>query len=68
MMVMALGETCWNNKLIVHFCTPDEALVVQNKLSFYIQILSQFVEPPSDTLLRIHLRLYGVLVAQNKFS
>jgi hypothetical protein len=35
----------------VHFCTPDDSLVVRNKLSF-IQILSQFVKPPSDTLLR----------------
>jgi hypothetical protein len=40
---MALGETR------VHFCTPDDALVVRNILSFY---LSQFVKPPSDTLLR----------------
>jgi hypothetical protein len=34
----------------VHFCTPDDALVVRNILSFYIKILSQFVKPPSDTL------------------
>jgi hypothetical protein len=34
----------------VHFCTPDDALVVRNILSF-IKILSQFVKPPSDTLL-----------------
>jgi hypothetical protein len=39
MMVMALGET-------VHFCTPDDALVVRNILGLYIQILSQFVKPP----------------------
>jgi hypothetical protein len=32
------------------FCTPDDALVVRNILSFYIQILSQFVKPPSETL------------------
>jgi hypothetical protein len=37
--------------------TPDDALVVQNILSFYLYILfiiiySQFVKPPSDTLLR----------------
>jgi hypothetical protein len=30
----------------------DNALVVQNIFSFYIQILSQFVKPPRDTLLR----------------
>jgi hypothetical protein len=41
----------------VHFCTPDDALVVRNILSFYTllsfyTILSQFVKPPSDTLLR----------------
>jgi hypothetical protein len=36
----------------VHFCTPDDALVLRNILSFYIQILSQFVKPPSDTLFR----------------
>jgi hypothetical protein len=38
-MVMALGETCWNKEegyhLAVHFCTPDDALVVRNILSFY---------------------------------
>jgi hypothetical protein len=32
--------------------TPEDALVVRNILSFYIQILSQFVKPPRDTLLR----------------
>jgi hypothetical protein len=31
--------------------TPDDALVVWNILSFYTQIQSQFVKPPSDTLL-----------------
>jgi hypothetical protein len=36
----------------LHLCTPDDALVVRNILSFYKQILSKFVKPPSDTLLR----------------
>jgi hypothetical protein len=39
-------------KIIVNFCTPDNAVVARNILSFYIQILSQFVKPPSDTLRR----------------
>jgi hypothetical protein len=30
----------------------NDALVVRNILSFYLQILSQFVKPPSDTLFR----------------
>jgi hypothetical protein len=30
----------------------DDALVVRNILSFYIQILSQFLKPPGETLLR----------------
>jgi hypothetical protein len=30
----------------------DDALLVRNILSFYRQILPQFVKPPSDTLLR----------------
>jgi hypothetical protein len=30
----------------VHFCTPDDALVARNILSFYIQIFSRFVKPP----------------------
>jgi hypothetical protein len=35
----------------VHLCIPDDAhAVVRNILSFYIQILSQFVKPPSDTV------------------
>jgi hypothetical protein len=40
--------------MTVHFCTPDGALVVRNILSFLYtyNILSQFVKPPSDTLLR----------------
>jgi hypothetical protein len=38
------------NHFALHFCTPDDALVVRN--IFYIQILSQFVKPPCDTLLR----------------
>jgi hypothetical protein len=33
-----------------HFRTPDGALVVRNILSFYTQILSQYVQPPSYTL------------------
>jgi hypothetical protein len=33
---------------VVHFCTPDDALVGRNILSFYITILSQFVKPTSD--------------------
>jgi hypothetical protein len=33
-------------QLVVHFCTADDALVVQN--IFYILILSQFVKPPSE--------------------
>jgi hypothetical protein len=42
----------------VHFCTPDDALVVRNVLSFfYIQNLSQFVKSPSDTLLRDFTKL-----------
>jgi hypothetical protein len=35
----------------VHISTPDDTLVLRNILSFFIQILSQFVKP-SDTLLR----------------
>jgi hypothetical protein len=34
---------------VVHFCTPDD---VRNILSIIYKILSQFVKPPSDTLLR----------------
>jgi hypothetical protein len=34
----------------VHFCTPENALLVWNILSFKYKILSQFVKPPSDTL------------------
>jgi hypothetical protein len=41
------------NSLGVFFCTPDDALVVRNILSFHIQIPSQFVKSPSDTLLRL---------------
>jgi hypothetical protein len=42
-----------NGFLLVHFCTPDDdGLVEQNILSFLYKILSQFVKPPSDTLLR----------------
>jgi hypothetical protein len=44
----------------VHFCTPDDALVVRNILSFYIHILSQFVKPPSDTLLRYLVEDYWI--------
>jgi hypothetical protein len=37
----------------VHRGTPDDALVVRNILSFYIQTLYQFVKPPSsDTIFR----------------
>jgi hypothetical protein len=39
-------------KLTVNFRTPDDALVVAKYIQFYIQILSQFVKPPRDTLLR----------------
>jgi hypothetical protein len=46
------NELCSTEMNLVHFCTPDDALVVRNILSFYSQILSQFVKPPSDTLLR----------------
>jgi hypothetical protein len=49
MTAMALGET-----FSVHFRTPDNALVMPNIMSFYIQTLSQFVKPPSDTLLRYY--------------
>jgi hypothetical protein len=38
---------------IVHFCTPDDALVARNILSFYIRILFQFVKPPSDNYNRL---------------
>jgi hypothetical protein len=48
MMVMALGETCLNNEDV----TPDDGVVCRNILSFCKQILSLFVKPPSDTLLR----------------
>jgi hypothetical protein len=46
-------ETLPSDELVimVQFCTPDDALVVQNIIVFYIKILSQFVKPPSDTLL-----------------
>jgi hypothetical protein len=37
-MVMALGETCWNNG--GGFCTPDDALVVRNILRFYTNYFS----------------------------
>jgi hypothetical protein len=40
-----------NNFCETTFCTPDDALS-RNIMSFHIQILSQFVKPPSDTLLR----------------
>jgi hypothetical protein len=39
-------EFVCNNSLYfikVHFCTPDDALVVRNILSFYIHTKSQFV-------------------------
>jgi hypothetical protein len=67
MMVMALDKKCWNNEKGYHyvvseiefvytnsiyFALPDDAPVVRYILIFYIQILSQFVNPPSDTLLR----------------
>jgi hypothetical protein len=39
---------------VVHFRTPDGALVVRN----FIQSLSQFVKPPSDTLLRYSLQRF----------
>jgi hypothetical protein len=35
----------------------DDALVVWNILSFYVQILSQFVKPPSISLLRYFYKL-----------
>jgi hypothetical protein len=66
--------------LLVHkfLYSSDDALVVRNILNFYIQILSQFVKPPSDTLLRyvnmFHLRhhyhLYSFLKPffSSKFS
>jgi hypothetical protein len=59
------GETFWNDeveyheiKLKVRFCTPGDALVVRNILSFIYKILSQFVKPPSDTLLRERVNVY----------
>jgi hypothetical protein len=45
------GQEYINELELVHFCTPDDALVVGNILSF-LYILSQVVKPPSDTLLR----------------
>jgi hypothetical protein len=45
MSVLALDEAY---SLRVQICTPDDELVVRNILSFYIQILSQFVKPPSE--------------------
>jgi hypothetical protein len=37
--------------VMAHFCTHDDALVLQNILSFFMY-KAQFVKPPSDTLLR----------------
>jgi hypothetical protein len=45
----------------MHFCTPDDGLVVRNILSFMYKILSQFVKPPSNTLLcNRHLQLHEI--------
>jgi hypothetical protein len=38
--------------ITVHYCTPDDALVVRNILSSLYTNPFQFVKPPSDTLLR----------------
>jgi hypothetical protein len=40
----------------------DDALVVRNILSFEYKILSQFVKPPSDTLLRYMRTNYNKLL------
>jgi hypothetical protein len=50
----------------MNFRTPDDALVVRNILSFFIQILSQFVKRPSDTLLRIWIS--GTTPFESSFS
>jgi hypothetical protein len=54
------GITWWFHKLNknLYIKTPDDALVVQNILSFQIQILSQFVKPPSDTLVQFFKSYY----------
>jgi hypothetical protein len=42
----------------VHFCTPDDSLLVQDILSFTYKIKSLFVKPPSDTLFRYHRQFF----------
>jgi hypothetical protein len=60
----------YRNELVyieyVHFCTPDDALVVRNILSFYIGILSQFVKLPSDTHLRYFTCITIISTVQHK--
>jgi hypothetical protein len=66
-MVMTLGETCWNNEGGCHLVVSqtDIEFVYKNSIFrttsassgvyiefLYRKILSQFVKPPSDTLLR----------------
>jgi hypothetical protein len=58
------------NKIFIYlfnsFCTPDDALVLRNILSFIYKILSQFVKPPSDTLLR-YFNMFQLAREDNKY-
>jgi hypothetical protein len=51
----------------IHFCTPDDALVVRIILSCYIQFHSQFVKPPSVTplLYFYNMFFFSIFVERN---